>query len=244
MSMAMKRLFEEFDQVRIINLRERTDRRAGVLKELARIGLDEIAPPLSFYTAERPAPVAAGEYAPKGSLISHREAIREALAAGAGSLLIIEDDVFFTDPPAGAVDDIIGAMRRTDWEIVYFGRLPEEGEPSSAPLNLWPKGVIGGHFYGMTRGYMEKILAYLDSLGKPELGMGDMRPTFRDSAFGLYAEGHPDLKQYLAGPNLALQRSSRTDLHKLAVYDRIPGVKNLVGAARNLRNSMRKRQAK
>ena len=149
--------------------------------------------------------------------------------------------VFFTTPPEGAVEAVIGAMEQCDWDIIYFGRIAGEGEPDAAPLNPWRKGVIGGHFYGMQRAYMEKILEFLDSLGKAELGMADVRPIFRDGAFGLYAERNPEVNQYLAAPNLASQRSSRTDLHKLAVYDRIPGVKNLVGAARNLRNSMRKR---
>ena len=242
----IKHVFEQFDQVRIINLRERTDRKAGVLKELARIGFDKVAPPLSFYTAERPAQVPEGDFAPKGSLISHREVIREALAAGARSLLVLEDDVFFAEPPASAVDDIIAAMGRTDWDIIYFGRLSCDIEPAAdrgdaGPLVPWRKGVIGGHFYGMTRPYMERILLFLDSLGKVELGMEDVRPSFRDGAFGLYAERNADVKQFLAAPNLALQRSSRTDLHKLALYDRIPGVRNFVGAVRNLRNAMRKR---
>ncbi len=237
----MKPLFDAFDQVRIINLRERADRRAGVEKELARIGFADIAPPVSFYFAERPRPVPAGEYAPKGSLISHREVIREALRAGAGSLLVIEDDVFFTDPPAGAVDAVLAAMARTDWDIIYFGRLSAEGEAGEGPLVRCRKGVIGGQFYGMTRSYMEGVLDFLDSLGKPERGMGEVRPVYRDGAFGLYAERNPGVRQYLAEPNLALQRSSRTDLHRLAAYDRIPGLRDLAEAARNLRNSLRKR---
>ena len=239
--MMMKRLFDAFDQVRIINLRERADRRAGVEKELARIGFPEIVPPLSFYVAERPAPVPAGEYAPKGSLISHREVIREGLAAGAERLLVIEDDVFFTEPDAGALDRLLDAMGRAQWDIIYFGRLSGEGEPGDGPLRRCRGGVIGGHFYGMTRPYMENVLGFLDSLGKPELGMGEVRPVFRDGAFGLYAERNPQVRQFLAEPSFAGQRSSRTDLHRLAVYDRLPGLRDLAAAARNLRNSLRKR---
>lgn len=240
----MKAIFGEFDQVRIINLRERTDRKEGVLKELARIGFDDVAPPLSFYTAERPAPVPEGQYNPKGSLISHREVIREALAAGAGSLLVIEDDVFFNDAPAQAVDAVVQAMRRTPWDIIYFGCTIDGEVARTAPLAPWRKRVIGGHFYGMRRPFMEKALAFLDSLGKPELGMGDVKPVFRDGAFGIYAEQNPDLKQFVAVPSLAGQRSSRTDLHKMAVYDRIPGLRNLAAMARHLRNAVRKRQAR
>lgn len=237
----MKRIFDEFDQIRIINLQDRADRKRAVIRELARIGVREIAPPISFYTAQRLAPNNSKQSGPKGSLISHREVIREAAASGVRNLLVLEDDVFFNEPQPGQIDAIINAMREKSWDIIYFGYLKPDGVPLNGPLAGWSGGTIGGHFYGMNQPFMEKMLAFMDSFGKAELGMDSTNPSFRDGAFNLYFERNPDLKRFLVAPSLARQRSSRTDLHQLSHFDRIPGLRDLAQMSRGLRNLLRRR---
>ncbi|MFQ5562360.1 MAG: hypothetical protein ACE5FO_02210 [Parvularculaceae bacterium] len=237
----MKRIFDEFEQVRIINLQERADRRRAVIRELARIGVEEIVPPISFYTARRLTLNDSFESGPKGSLISHREAIREAVASGARNLLVLEDDVFFNEPHPGQIDAIINAIRERSWDIIYFGYLKPDDVSLNGPLARWTGGTIGGHFYGMNRPYMEKMLAFMDSFGKAELGMETTNPSFRDGAFNLYFERNPELNRFLVAPSLARQRSSRTDLHRLSHFDRIPGLRDLTQMTRALRNFIRRR---
>jgi len=240
----MKRLFDRFDQVKIINLPERTDRKAAVLEELARIGFENLGPRLSFFEARRPPsePSAAAAARPNGALISHREAIREALAAGANSLLVLEDDIFFRSSSEGDLNRIVDAVAAQAWDVIYFGYLePTEKQLSGAPLSPWSGRVIGGHFCGMNRHFMEQILEFMDGFGFPGADGVVVNPTHRDGAFNLFVERNPDVKRFLAVPNLAIQRSSRTDLHQNRFYDRTPVLREIAGAFRALRNRLRRR---
>lgn len=241
---AMRRLFDQFDQVRIINLPERTDRKAAVLRELAGIGITHFGPNISFYAAKRPPSGQDGEGAnrPNGALISHREAIRETLASGAKSLLVLEDDIFFRRREEAEIDAILAAMRAAPFDVIYLGYLePAEEVLSGEPLAAFDGRVIGGHFCGMNRAFMERILAFMDGFGRPGPDGTICNPTHRDGAFNLFIEKNQDVIRKLAVPCLAIQRSSRTDLHENRYYDRTPILREALGIARALRNSMRRR---
>lgn len=239
----MKRILGEFDQVRIINLPERSDRRRAVQSELAAIGVNRIASPISFFEARRPPPAAPGAKGPNGALISHREAIREALAAGVDKLLILEDDIFFKRPPSGAVDAVIEAMKRERWDVLYFGYLePADTDlAGQGPLATWNERVIGGHFCGMTRPFMACLLEFMDSFGTPDADGVVTNPTHRDGAFNLFIERNPDINRKLVVPCLAVQRSSRTDLHKNRLLDRTPLLREAVNSVRTFYNLFRRR---
>ena len=242
---AMRCLFDQFDQVKIINLPERTDRKAAVLAELSRIGFDEFGPRISFFEARRPpSPEQApsGAARPNGALISHREAIREALAAGANSLLVLEDDIFFRSPTVAELDRILEAVTRNAWDVIYFGYLePAENQLAGAALSEWSGRVIGGHFCGMNRRFMEQILEFMDGFGSPGADGVIVNPTHRDGAFNLFIEKNPDFRRLLAVPNLAIQRSSRTDLHQNRFYDQTPVFREIAGTIRAMRNRLRRR---
>ena len=239
----MKRIFQEFDQVRIINLPERTDRRRAVLRELSAIGIGEVAPPISFFEARRPPSAAPGAKGPNGALISHREVIRDALAAGAESLLILEDDIFFRRPSPDAIAAVLEAMRRESWDLLYCGYLdPAEADLTGrGALASWEGRVIGGHFCGMNRAFMARMVDFMDSFGLPGADGVITNPTHRDGAFNLFIERNPDVVRKLAVPCLAVQRSSRTDLHKNRFLDRTPIVREAVNSARAFYNQFRKR---
>lgn len=242
----MRRLFVEFDQVRIINLPERTDRKAAVLSELAQIGIFDFGPRISFFAARRPpsAPDAQDQdkIPANGALISHREVIREALQSGAKSLLILEDDVFFRRRENSAIEAVVSAMRTGPWDVIYFGYLePGDGDLTGGPLAAWKGRVIGGHFCGMNRRFMERILAFIDGFGRPGPDGTICNPAHRDGAFNLFIEKNPDVIRKLAVPCLAIQRSSRTDLHRNRIYDRAPILRDLLGFARAMKNGVRRR---
>ena len=238
----MQRIFEFFDQVRIINLPERLDRRKAVERELAALGMARLPANTQFFSALRPAPRAPGESGPNGALLSHREAIRQALAAGAQSLLILEDDVFFRRPGEQTIRATLAAMQAEPWDVIYLGYLePEDSELAARPLAQWQGRVIGGHFCGMRRDFMERILGFMDGFGKADAAGEILNPTHRDGAFNLFVERHPEIRRVLANPCLAGQRSSRTDLHTLGMIDRTPLLRDAANMLRELRNGFRRR---
>lgn len=97
----MNRPFGAYDRIRIINLADRKDRRAEMMRELRRIGLAD-DPRVAFFPGIR-----ATEAKPwrrpgeRGVFLGHLAILEEAAAAGA-SVLILEDDADFT-PAASAV---------------------------------------------------------------------------------------------------------------------------------------------
>ncbi|MEK7265158.1 MAG: hypothetical protein AAB227_03565 [Pseudomonadota bacterium] len=183
-----------------------------------------------------------GQGGPNGALISHREVIREALGKGVQTLLVLEDDVFFRTPSEEKVMAILKAMAATPWDVIYFGYLePSEGQLTQGPLADWQGRVIGGHCYGMNRRFMEKMLAFMDGFGTLHPDGEIVNPTHRDGAFNLFIENNPGFSRRLAVPNLAIQRSSRTDLHENQFFDRTPFLRDAIGMMRALRNRLRRR---
>jgi len=236
------KIFERFEQVRIINLPERADRRRAVERELAAVGVREFPAHMRCFPALRPPPRAPGEQGPNGALLSHREAIRQALAEGAHSLLILEDDVFFRRPKSDVITRTLRAMEMEPWDLIYLGYLePMDTQLEGTPLARWPGRVIGGHFCGMRRPFMEAILRFMDGFGAPDKSGEVLNPTHRDGAFNLFVERHPEFIRVLANPCLAGQRSSRTDLHTLGLADRLPGLRQATGVLRELKNRFSRR---
>lgn len=238
----MQRLLSQFDHVRVISLRERTDRQREVLEEFAAVGVDTARHRLEFYLADRP--VSQGGFptlGARGCFTSHREVLRQAIAAGAQSVLVFEDDVFLRRTSAVAIDALVMAMNSTLWDIIYFGYLKPESVSPAGPLTAWQGLTIGGHFYGIRGTYMRGMVRFMDACEQRPPGDPAGGPMFRDGAFNFYAAHHPELRRFLASPNLAGQRSSRTDLHPQSIIDRSSLLKPFAVTLRAIRNRFRSR---
>src|SRR5689334_3561173 len=87
--------FDIFDEVRIINLVDRDDRRREMSQQLERLG--GISGNASFFEAHRP--VSRGEFpsiGARGCFESHLAVLSGARDSGAQTLLLLEDDFEFT----------------------------------------------------------------------------------------------------------------------------------------------------
>src|SRR4051794_24805493 len=83
--------FDMFEQVRIINLVDRADRRREMAQQLQRLG--GMPPNTSFFEAHRPA--STGEFpsvGARGCFESHLAVLRAARSGAAETLLLLEDD--------------------------------------------------------------------------------------------------------------------------------------------------------
>ena len=236
----LKTMIEAFDRTHIINLRERKDRRRGVIRELKRHGVRPGSHGVRFYTAERP-PERGGfpTLGARGSFTSHAAVMRRALHDGLGSVLVMEDDLRIVD---SAVDlygrAVCERLRTEEWDIVYFGYLDPDPAPDDDLLVQWNGPTIGGHFYGVHGRILPRLVSFMDACRKRPPGHPAGGPTFRDGAFNLFREKNPDVRTLVVTPNLAGQRSSRTDLHDLEWFDRNALTRPLVDAARMVKNAL------
>ena len=105
-------MFEFIEKVVYINLNERTDRRAAVEAEL-----------LKVFPAERVERFAAIRNA-KGAIgcsLSHLAVLERAKAAGWANVLVVEDDLVWSDDLERSAAHVEGTAWGGDWDVVLLG---------------------------------------------------------------------------------------------------------------------------
>jgi hypothetical protein len=208
-------MFAPFDRIRIINLPERRDRRSEMEQELAGLGLTE-DPRVGFFPAIRPPD--AGTFTSigaRGVYLSQLAILREAAEAGV-SVLILEDDCDFV-PAARDYDFGDG------WDIFYGGYFAIDPDKDLADSD-----IVGAHMMGFTAKAAMQICAYLDALD-----FDGIHPPI-DAAYVWFRRAHPEVPTRFATPPLAGQRSSRSDIANLRLYDQIPLLRNAANLARQI----------
>src|SRR4051794_38102594 len=99
------RLHEYFARGYVINLRERTDRRREIERELARLALPSGW--AEFLAAERPDSAAGFPSAGvRGCFLSHLAVLKDAHARGLPNVLVMEDDLTLSPQLTGAPNPI------------------------------------------------------------------------------------------------------------------------------------------
>ena len=210
-------LFDRYDQIRIINLAHRTDRRAEMIRELRRVGLDG-DPRVSFFDACTFAD--AGTFYSKGArgaYHSHLTILEEAAREGR-SVLIFEDDVDFT-PEAASYD-------LPETPPIFYGAYNP-----TRPDDLPNSDIMGSHFMGFSADTARMVATYLRTI----LNSGHHPPI--DGAYVWFRRAHPEVRTVFATSQLGNQRPSRTDIAALRFYDRMPGLRQAATLARKARSS-------
>ncbi len=227
-------LFDFYDRVRIISLKHRTDRRADMRRQLAKVGrLND--PKVSFFdaiSADEP-----GLFASKGChgcFLSHMNVLIEAAAAGE-SVLVLEDDCDFAVP--AALDVKVPA----DCDV-YWG-----GYVASDPSNPHDSDIIGAHCVGFSARAAAACAAYMQTFFDPDF-VGDPRaasepgydPNKRpvsDGAYVWFRRAHPEMVTVF--DQVAYQRPSRTDIGDQRWFDRTPILRDLADMARRAKHRIR-----
>jgi hypothetical protein len=116
-----------FDRVYVINLDRRPDRFESFNKELEKHGIEEVE---RFSAIDGTTimsngiPLLVGEL---GVLESHHQIIKKCIEDNVKNVLILEDDVYFTNEIL-KLDDYIKSVP-SDWDFIYFGGNHVYGEP-------------------------------------------------------------------------------------------------------------------
>src|SRR5690242_16568405 len=113
------------EAVFVINLADRTDRRAEMERELASIGWRA-----EFFPAIRPPDAGAfPSVGARGCFLSHLGVLKQASQAGTKRLTILEDDLSFVDDFPQFWSTAIAALRGRDWSIFYPGHVLSDLPP-------------------------------------------------------------------------------------------------------------------
>jgi GR25 family glycosyltransferase involved in LPS biosynthesis len=168
----------------------------------------------------------------RGCVASHVAILKQAKQEGLSNVLIVEDDLeisakFRTDQAV-----IVEQLRQQDWDFVYLGHVEKVEQKSPLALVPFSKGVMTTHFYAVNGRIFDRLVRFMEELQQRPPGHPDGGPMQIDGAYSTFRAQNPDVITLIASPNLGWQRSSRSDITP-NWFDRIPGLRQLVGAARS-----------
>lgn len=141
-----------FERIYCISVEERTDRRQAVTRQFDKVGL---AGRVEFVIVRRhPTDVEQGMYE------SHMTCLRKGLEAGAGCIVVFEDDVLFDRFDAGRFNQCTRFLSaHPDWQVLLLGGLIRSSEKTADPCVQKVRYQSLAHAYAINRPYAQ-TLAY------------------------------------------------------------------------------------
>src|SRR4051812_7800160 len=158
----MTRLSQCFDNVYVVNLPDRKDRREHILRELASVALP--TPNLTFYPAIRPGSAEGfPSIGARGCFLSHLSILKDALQSEGERFLVLEDDACFSPQFSRMEHLLTGEIAQSSWDLVYLGHSGVHiGQDSRALVQPYEGPVGTTVAYGITRSAAVRLVDYLD----------------------------------------------------------------------------------
>lgn len=188
---------KHFDKIYVINLDKRVDRFETFQKEMEKYSIHGVErfPAINGKLIEYNGSLLFGEI---GVLMSHFEIIKKAKEEDLNNVLILEDDVFFTDEIL-KLDDYISNVPK-DWDFIYFGGNHVYGQP---PIKINEKVLklnftVALQCVAINKQMFDVILAILPKMAK--------------QVDGYYANLHNVFNAYGFTPNMAKQMVGFSDI--------------------------------
>jgi len=233
-------VFECFEQVRIINLVDRPDRRREMVGELNRIG--GLAPNIGFYEAHRP--TEAGGFpsvGARGCFESQLAVLRSARDEKVQSLLLLEDDLDFTRDGRARLDVLMPELFSRQWDFFYGAHLlPPNGRRGL--VDVAPdEPVLTASFLAFAGPVLEPLVHFLEGILTRPPGSPDFGPMHVDGAYTVFRSLHPELATFAAFPPLGRQRSSPSDITPSnMLLDRWSTTRHIAAVLRRGYNALRR----
>jgi glycosyl transferase family 25 len=236
----VKQIIGYFDRSYIINLSDRTDRRRQVEREFRRVGVNIPSENVRLYTAIRPTDKAGFmDIGTRGNFTSHKNVLELANRDRLRNVLIFEDDVSFRNVEGAFEQKLLTQLAREDWDVVFFGYLSPPDEGLTGPLMRWPKDILGMHFYAVNGRFIGTMLEYMNECEMRPRDHPLGGPMTADGAYNHIRYVTPNINVFLSVPNLAHQRSSRTDIASTRGFDRIVWLRPFLRSARAVKHQLR-----
>jgi glycosyl transferase, family 25 len=155
-----------------------------------------------------------GSIGERGCFLSHLGVLKDAVARGYQSILILEDDVDWT-LAATAPGARLEALRQTDWAFLHGGRgnvrAGADGTISLVPLDP-EQELLLAHFIGLRGQVIGQMVDYLEAILRRPAGSPAGGPMHVDGAYSWFRKDHPEVGAFVCVPAVAHQRSSRSDI--------------------------------
>jgi hypothetical protein len=150
----------------------------------------------------------------------------------------MEDDCEVLPKNLGRIAGVAAELEGREWGFVHLGHvvpLPEEVAPG---LIEFDEPVQTTHLYGVHRRVIGPLVEYLEACLVRAPGDPAGGPMHVDGAFTMFRAAHPGVLTLLAQPNMAVQRSSRSDI-TFRSFEQLPGLKQAMGFARKVKRKLK-----
>jgi glycosyl transferase family 25 len=236
-----------FDAVYVINLPTRRDRRSAMQAQFRKIGVDTRDSRIIFFDAIRPDDAAGfPTIGARGCFLSHLGVLRAARAAGHRRVLILEDDVDFSADFPRRLEALAPALDAQPWDFLYLGWL-HTAHPigDTRPIATLPaeNSAFGAHMFALTAATIAALVPYLEAILRRPPGDPEGDPMHVDGAHAWFRRSRPEVRTLLLTKPIGYQRPSRTDIHELKWFDRIPALEPVASSLRWLRGQLKMRLA-
>ena len=199
--------WDYFDKFYCISIDERADRRAHAKAQFGNVGL---ADKVEFVLVQKH-PLDCEE----GIYDSHMTCIKKGLQAGAGNIVIFEDDILFDRfSPAGLKNCVDFLSGIDHWNALFFGCLVSGSKKTGNKAVLKVKYRCLAHGYALNRRFAELLV------------QTPRQETPYDDLLNNFAEGY-----YAVYPSFAFQSNALTDNIKKIGLDRL---RRLLGGLRRI----------
>jgi hypothetical protein len=241
-------LLNLFDQIYIINLPERDDRRREMERQLRKVGVDAAAPKVRFFPATRPdSPGDFPSVGARGCFLSHLGVLEDAGARGLQRIVILEDDVNFVADFGRRSRPVLEALAELEWDLFYGGyrvrRPPDrQAQPGLATLPA-TEGIGTAHFIAFQGDGIAAAARYLQAILTRPAGDPRGGPMHVDGAYSWFRKDNPHLRTLLADPELGYQRPSRSDIYQVRWYDRAPLLSTAASYARRIKAGLKEHRS-
>ena len=232
---------EFFDQIYIINLIDRKDRRHDMELQLRKIGIRLPNNRVMFFPAVRP-DEAAGfpSIGTRGCFLSHLGVLNDAIKRGFKRILVCEDDLNFVRDFNHRIDRVFNALAEVPWALFYGGyRTANIGDRSDSPciVSVPPTQAIEtAHFVAFQGASIVSASLYLTAMLDRAPGDPSGGPMHVDGAYTWFRKENPEFETFIATPELGYQRSSRSDISELGWYDKLPLISTIVQYGRMVKS--------
>ena len=206
-----RRIFDCFEQVRIINLVDRPDRRREMTAQLDRMGA--LGSNVQFYDAHRPSKTAGFPgLGARGCFESHLSVLRAACDAQAKSLLLLEDDLDFTRDGRERLGGLLDELASRTWDFFYGAHvLGTDGRRGLVEIAA-DEPMMTASCLAFSGEVIPEVVDFLEGILTRPAGSPDYGPMHVDGAYTVFRMLNPDRRTFAAFPTLGRQRSSPSDI--------------------------------
>jgi glycosyl transferase family 25 len=230
-------LFDFFDRSYIINLPERADRRQEMERELKRFDWPVSSDRVKFFSAIKPHDK--GEFpsiGARGCFLSHLEVLKEAKSQNLNNLLIMEDDLSFTQLLIEQQDKIVNALQRLNWGFAYLGHGVSPSPHGEGIFQEYSEPLMLKHFTAINQQTIIQLVDFLEEVLRRPGGHPDGGPMHVDGAYSTFRQQNSSVITLIANPSLGFQRSSPSSIAGYKWFDALPMAAQLANSARKVKN--------